>query len=111
MSAKIRHSWPLLLLLQKVKPGLRKVLLEDLADNKEICLALREIFTNYLKGNIKLNKADGARLRRHANLCKRMAAKTGKLKRKKLFKQVGGLPILPLLINAIIPLISSLLVK
>lgn len=109
MSEKLKRSWPLLLLLQKVKPKLRKILLEDLADNPEMCVVIREIFVNYLNGNIKLSQSEREKLKRYSKLCKLMASKSKRKQRKKTFKQVGGLPLLPLLINAAIPIITSLL--
>lgn len=109
MSDKLRRSWPLLLLLQKVKPGLRKRLVKDLAENTEIYHVVRELFVNYMNGNIKLNKQDQQKLKKHMKLCKEMTGKATKKQRKRTFQQVGGLAILPLLIKAAIPLITSLL--
>lgn len=111
MSEKLRRSWPLLLLLQKVKPRLRKVLMQDLAENPDMCHVVRELFVNYMNGNIKLSKQDQKKLKKHMRLCRAMSGKASKKQRKKTIKQIGGLPILPMLINAAIPIITSLLMS
>lgn len=113
MSETLKRTWPLLLLLEKVSPKLRNTLLAELADNPEVCYALREVFHNFLQGNIKVPKEQAVKLKRHMKTCQQISRMKKDLKtsakRKKALLQVGGF--LPILIKAAIPLITSLLLS
>lgn len=113
MSESLRRTWPLILLLEKVSPKLRKALLAELSNNKELCLVLREIIYNYLNGNIKLSKEEAVKVKRHLKTCNKISNMKKDLKsasqRKKALVQAGGF--LPILIKAAIPLITSLLLN
>lgn len=113
MSQALKECWPIILLLAKATPRMRQSILRDVADNKEICYVIREIFHNYFKGNLKLSPEDEKKVKRHSKVFKQIISMKKDLKtsakRKKAFRQVGG--VLPLIIQAAIPLITSLLMQ
>lgn len=113
MSKELRDCWPLLLLIEKSRPAVRRAILVELSDDATICKVFREIFINLNNGNIKLEGADKKLVDKKRSLCKSVACLNIKPKsriiRRKVLVQVGG--ILPLVVAALAPLVGKLFEK
>ena len=105
MSARIRRNLPLLQLVYKSSPSVRRSIISNAT--QDFISALCEIALNLLKGNIPLNPKQFSQLKKSKTLIRFIADKKNKLlKKKKKINQKGGF-LLPLL-SAAIPLITGL---
>ena len=110
ISPSVRKTLPLLNIIAKMNNTNRKRILSEVGGDDIIYKALKEIAHNTIKGNVKLNKSQKAKLKTHSRTLKGLCTSNKCLKRrKKLVEQIGGF--LPILIPAVASLISSLVAK
>jgi len=106
MAYRVRKHLPLLKLLKKAKPKLRKKLLAS-AD-KELLHFFTEAAHNVLKGNVKLSPGQKKALSRHKKPIRALAQRRLSLKKKRqVLLQKGGF--LPALLGPIIGIVTSLI--
>ena len=110
VSQSVRKTIPLLNVISKLSKPNRKKVLSEVGGDDMIYKSLREIAHNTIKGNVKLNKFQKAKLKPYSRTLKDLCTspKCSK-RRKKLVVQSGGF--LPILIPAVASLIASLVAK
>ena len=110
ISQSVRKTLPLLKTISKLSKANRSKILSEVGGEDAVYKALREIAHNTIKGNVKLNNYQKAKLKPHARTLRNLCTSNKCLKRrKKLVVQSGGF--LPILIPAVASLISSLVAK
>ena len=110
ISQSVRKTLPLLKTISKLSKANRNKVLSELGGEDVIYKALREIAHNTIKGNVKLDNSQKAKLKPHTKTLRSLCTSNKCLKRrKKLIIQSGGF--LPILIPAVASLISSLIAK
>ena len=110
VSQSVRKTVPLLKVIAKLSNANRKKVLSEVGGDEILYKALREIAHNTIKGNVKLNKYQKAKLKPYSRTLEELCTSTKCLKRrKKLVVQSGGF--LPILIPAVASLIASLVAK
>jgi len=103
-----KHS-PILEVLQKASPKLRKAILEQ-CDSQVICV-LSEIILNLLNGHINLSSKQKQKLKKYKNKFRELASQCNQSKRinkktaRKLLIQTGGA--FPLLLGLLGPIIAK----
>lgn len=108
MSSSVKDCSDYLHVLSKCNQTQRRGILQG-ADDKLI-KAICECALNVVKGNIPLTPYHKRKLIAHKNIIRTLADKKKSLQsKKKILVQKGGF--LPLLLNAIVPTIASLLLK
>ena len=108
MSSRVQRNLPLLEMLYKATPGVRRVIV--CGSSTDFIDALCEIALNVLRGNIPLTDKQYAQLKKKKNIIRLIADKKVKhLRKKKTINQSGGF-LLPLL-GAAIPFITSLITR
>ena len=102
--ALVKKHLPLLHLLARGKPTIKKAIIHDAGP--EVMKVLCECAKNTLNGNIKLSPAQYKKLKRYQNPLRLLVnKKTGTRKRKEIL-QKGGF--LGALLGAVIPAIASI---
>jgi len=111
MSKSLQKTFHFLRLISQIKnEKKRKVLMKEICEDETIYKALSEIAKNQIKGNIKLDKKQSKKLKRHSKLLKKLCLKKDKItlkKRKNLVVQSGGF--LPLLLPTVALILGSIL--
>ena len=111
MSSNLRQHLPKLQVVASIKSiKVRKLVLEEFSKDKEFCSAIREIFKNLKKRNIKLNDHQRRKLRRHKTVIFGVLEKRkGAKRRKKLIVQTGNGFLLPILIPLVAEVVGQLI--
>jgi hypothetical protein len=111
MSKSLKKTLPILQLVSKIKNNKkRNEILSEISDDDAIFNAIKEIATNKIKGNIKLNKKQTKQIKKYDKVFKGICcSKTNNCpkKRKKFVSQSGGA--FPILIPVVEEILSSLL--
>ena len=107
MSQRVRDNLPLLEVLSKCKPQLRKAILEH-ADHGLI-KTLGECSLNIISGNISISKNPKTKLARHKKRLRVLGAKRTSLKHKRVVLQQQGGNILAVLLPPILTALKSIL--
>ena len=102
---RLRKHSGTLTLLQKVPPGLKKVILSKASDDLVRCIC--DISHNVLSGTAEISRPHKKRLAKHKNSLRKLADRKLPLSRKKKIIQKGGF--LGALLSAAIPAITGLL--
>lgn len=108
--ACVRKHLPLLQTIQKVKPSIRKQILEN-ADTSLITTIL-ECIHNVINGNVPLKKSQRNKLMRYKNILRSLAKSKASIKhKKKIIVQSGGAFLPALLVPIVSAAISHFLSK
>ena len=110
MSTRLERQAPLLKLLQKATPKVRKSMLKNYCQNPDFVNCLCDCAKNVLKGNVRVSPAQLKVLRRGKLVLRQLALKKTSAKKKKKIIQSGGfLPLLGAIIPGVISLITGLI--
>jgi len=111
MSSNLRQHLPKLQVVAGIKSiKVRKLVLDEFSKDKEFCSAIREIFKNLKKRNIKLNDHQKRKLRRHKAVIVGVLEKRKGAKRcRKLTVQTGDGFLLPILIPLVAEVVGQLI--
>ena len=105
MSETLKRNAAFLKLLSKANPRTRKAMLEKHC-TKDFINCVSECCKNVLKGNVPLNRAQIAYLRRRKRMIRAVAQKKTSLRRKKGLIQKGGF--LGFLLGPLVSLLGNL---
>ena len=108
MSALVRRNFDTLKVLRQAKPKLQKAIIAN--GTNDLVLALAEVVSNVLNGNIKIPEGKRKILSRHKTAIRKIADKKTKVPAKrKLLVQRGGF--LATVLPAALSVLASLLLK
>jgi len=105
MSQRLKKYAPLLRMLNKASPAVRKRLIKN-ACSSDFVKCVCECASNIIKGNVPLTTAQKGQLLRRKRLLKKLVLKKTSLKNKRKIVQSGGF--LGALLGPIISVLSSL---
>jgi len=108
MSTRLKRNLALLRALEQAPARQRRALLST--SKSDLVLAIAEIISNVLQGNVKLNKRQRLRLQRYRKLLRQIASKKVKAADKRsLLVQRGGF--LSVLLGPALAVVASLVGK
>lgn len=107
----LKKTYQFMKLTGQVSPQLRKKLYKQLRGNKDILRSFKEFSVNYNAGNIPLTPQLRKKLDKHSNLLEQYSSvNINKCCEKKASKlNQAGAGIIPLLISALAPIVSSII--
>lgn len=112
MSQRLERNLPLLKVLHSCKPKFRKLILKE--SPKDLVYCLCEVISNFLEGNIPIEKEKLQKLKKHKQKLFSLAAKKGGHKKKNTIKekrqilvQSGGF--LPAILGPLLGIATSLI--
>lgn len=113
MSTNLKRQLPKLQVVSQIQnPKLRQRVLLELAKNKAICSAIREIMKNVKSGNIKLTDRQKNQVKKYRKLILEiLKRRQGVTKKRQLVVQTGSGFLLPLLIPLVAEAVGALISK
>src|SRR5882757_1151324 len=110
ISKSLKISLPLLRVLSRLTPRVRKIVIKEICGELVIYNSLHELAHNTLSGNLKLDKQQLRKLKPYKPLLKKLCSLSNRkcAKKRKLLVQKGE-GILPILIPALTALFSNLI--
>jgi hypothetical protein len=112
ISESLKLTLPLLKILSRLSKRTRLLILKEIGGDQHLFNALHEIAHNTLNRRVKLEKSQIKKLRPYKRILEELCDQNSrkcKKKRKKLVQQGSGF--LPILIPAIVSVLSSILSK